>query len=139
MFLLTSIVNTWFFPFHCIANWKYFQYNIATYEFLYCYFKVYQFVTIFHLFMRQFLILLPQDFLLFSKIHFVSLHIIMVTLAMIAYGIGVLPLIRELWVAHPRVTQPWYSDNAGAGGKFQHILEHFRDLQARGPARGYYP
>ena len=30
-------------------------------------------------------------------------------------------------------------DNTGARGKFQHILEHFRDLQAQGPARGYYP
>ena len=55
-------------------------------------------------------------------------------LAMITYDIGVLPFIRELWGAHPRVTQPWYADDAGAGGKFQHILELFRDLQARGPA-----
>ena len=60
-------------------------------------------------------------------------------LAMIAYGIGVLPLIRELQGAHPRVTQPWYADDAGAGGTFQQILEHFRDLQEWGPARGYYP
>ena len=60
-------------------------------------------------------------------------------LAMIAYGIGVLPLIRELWGTHPRVTQPWYADDAGAGGKFPNIMEHLRDLQARGPARGYYP
>ena len=60
-------------------------------------------------------------------------------LAMIAYGIGVLPLIRELRGAHPRVTQPWYADDAGAGRKFSHILEHLRYLQARGPARGYYP
>ena len=58
---------------------------------------------------------------------------------MIVYGIGVLPLIRELRNAHPRVTQPWYVDYAGAGGMFQQILEQFRDLQARGPARGYYP
>ena len=36
-------------------------------------------------------------------------------LAMIAYGIGVLPLIWELREAHPRVTQPWYADDAGAG------------------------
>ena len=36
-------------------------------------------------------------------------------LAMIAYVIGVLSLIRELWGAHPRVTQPWYADDAGAG------------------------
>ena len=57
---------------------------------------------------------------------------------MIAYGIGVLPLIRELREAHPRVTQPWYADDAGAEGTFQQVHEHFRDLQVRGPARGYY-
>ena len=60
-------------------------------------------------------------------------------LAMIAYGIGCLPLIRELRSAHPLVTQPWYADDTGVGGTFQHVQEHFRDLQARGPARGYYP
>ena len=42
-------------------------------------------------------------------------------LAMIAYGIGVLPLIRELQNIHPRFTQPWYSDDAGMGGRFQQI------------------
>ena len=60
-------------------------------------------------------------------------------LAMIAYGIRVLPLVRELRGAHPCVTQPWYTDDAGAGGKFAHILEHLRDLLARGLAQGYYP
>ena len=40
-------------------------------------------------------------------------------LAMIAYGIGVLPLIRELRDYHPCVTQPWYANDAGAGGTFQ--------------------
>ena len=60
-------------------------------------------------------------------------------LAMIAYGIGVLPLIRELREAHPRVTQPWYADDAGAGGKFKDVQAHFQGLQARGLARGYYP
>ena len=35
---------------------------------------------------------------------------------MIAYGIWVLPLIRELREAHPCVTQPWYTDDAGEGG-----------------------
>ena len=39
-------------------------------------------------------------------------------LAMITYGIGVLPLIRELREAHPRVTKPWYADDAGTGGTF---------------------
>ena len=58
---------------------------------------------------------------------------------MIAYGIGVLLLMRELWVARPRVIQPWYADDAEAEGKFTKILEHLRGLPARGPSRGYYP
>ena len=58
---------------------------------------------------------------------------------MIAYGIGVLPLIRELREAHTCVTQPWYADDAEAGGMFNDVQAHFQDLQARGPARGYYP
>ena len=58
---------------------------------------------------------------------------------MIACGIGVLPLIRELREAHPRVTQPWYADDAGAQGAFIDVQAHFQDLQARVPVRGYYP
>ena len=58
---------------------------------------------------------------------------------MSSYGIGVLPIIIELWDTHPRVTQPWYTDDAGSGVKFEHILEHFQYLQARGPTRGYFP
>ena len=38
-------------------------------------------------------------------------------LAMIAYGIVVLPLIRDLRRAHPCVMQPWYADDAWEGGK----------------------
>ena len=60
-------------------------------------------------------------------------------LAMIPYGIGVLPLIREIRGAHPQVTQPWYMDDAGAGEKFQHILAHLRGMQERIPPRGYLP
>ena len=51
---------------------------------------------------------------------------------MIAYGIGVLPLIRELQGDYPFVTQPWYADDAGAVRKFGHILAHLWDLQTRG-------
>ena len=58
---------------------------------------------------------------------------------MIAYGIGVLPLTRDLRRSHPCITQSWYADDAGAGGKFEKIMDHFRDLQLRGPARGYCP
>ena len=60
-------------------------------------------------------------------------------LAMIAYGIGVLPLIRVLRRDHLQFTQPWYADDAGAGGKFEAVMAHFRDLQLKGPARGYFP
>ena len=58
---------------------------------------------------------------------------------MITYGIGVLPLIQELREAHPCVTHPWYAADAGAGGTFVDVQAHFQYLQARGPARGYYP
>ena len=60
-------------------------------------------------------------------------------LAMITYGIGVLPLIRELQEAHSRVTQLWYVYDTGAGGKFEHIITYLWDLQARGPPKVYYP
>ena len=60
-------------------------------------------------------------------------------LVIIASGIRFLPLIRELQGDHPQVTQPWYADDAGAGWKFQQILEHFWDPQARRPVRSYYP
>ena len=60
-------------------------------------------------------------------------------LAMITYGIGVLLLIRELREVQPCVTQPWYVDDAGAGGAFNHILARDQDIQARGPPRGYLP
>ena len=59
-------------------------------------------------------------------------------LTMIAYGIGVLPLIWELWGAHTRVTHLWYANNEGAVGKFVHILAHLWDLQALGLPRGYF-
>ena len=57
---------------------------------------------------------------------------------MITYGIGVLPIIQELWGAHPRVTQPWCADDTGAGGKSRKLLTHFKGLQVRGPLRGYF-
>ena len=60
-------------------------------------------------------------------------------LAMIAYGIGFFPLIRVLRSDHPQVYQLWYADDAVAGGKFRDIMARFRDLQLKGPARGYCP
>ena len=61
-------------------------------------------------------------------------------IAMISYGIGVLPLKRKLRGSHTRVTQLWYADDAGAGGKFIFFFfAHLWNLQARGPPRGYFP
>ena len=57
-------------------------------------------------------------------------------LAMIAYGIGVIPLIRKIQDTHTHVTQPWYADDVGEGGKFGRILQQFQDLQERGTPRG---
>ena len=57
---------------------------------------------------------------------------------MISYGIGVLTLIRDLRRDHPHVTQPWYADDAGAGGSFEAVMAHFKDLQLKESARGYF-
>jgi hypothetical protein len=58
---------------------------------------------------------------------------------MVAYGIAILPLIRILKAAVPDVHQPWYADDAGAGGKFERIRLYFAKLQEHGPPRGYFP
>jgi hypothetical protein len=58
---------------------------------------------------------------------------------MFACGIGVLPLIRRLKRSHPNLFQPWYADDAGAGGKFSDIRAMFEELQEIGPAYGYFP
>ena len=57
---------------------------------------------------------------------------------MMAYGIGVLPLIRKIQDPYPRVNQPYYADDSGAGSNFESILAHFWDLQVREPSRGYF-
>jgi hypothetical protein len=58
---------------------------------------------------------------------------------MFAYGIGILPLIRQLKKEFPLVEQPWYTDNAGAGGKFDRIRSQFLRLVKLGPTFGYFP
>ena len=53
--------------------------------------------------------------------------------AMIAYGLGVLLIIRELQEAHPKVTQPCYADNMGAVWTFTCILTHVDNIMVQGP------
>ena len=60
-------------------------------------------------------------------------------LEMIAHGIGILPLIKNLKRALPDVIQPWYSDDAGALGPFARLETYFYSLTRHGPGRGYYP
>ena len=57
---------------------------------------------------------------------------------MIAYGIGILPLINNLKREIPNVTQPWYSDNAGSLVAFARIETYFYSLTWNGPGRRYY-
>jgi hypothetical protein len=42
-------------------------------------------------------------------------------LSMVAYGLSLLPLIRQLRDEFPEVFQSWYADDAGGGGKFRLI------------------
>ena len=58
---------------------------------------------------------------------------------MVAYGLRILLLVRELRQAHPGITQPCYADDAGTGGTFKGIRCHLDDLMVRGAMRGYFP
>ena len=40
-------------------------------------------------------------------------------LAIVVYVLGILPLIQELQMTHPIITQPGYVDDDGAGGNFK--------------------
>ena len=60
-------------------------------------------------------------------------------LAMIAYRISILPLIKNLKQEIPDVTLPWYADDTGALGTFEIIENYFNSLTRQVPGRGYYP
>ena len=55
-----------------------------------------------------------------------------VPLDLIACGLVIPPLIQDLETAHPRITRPWYDDDAGAGGTFYGIRQHLDNLMMRG-------
>ena len=60
-------------------------------------------------------------------------------LKMIAYGIRILPLIKNLKREIPDVTQPWYADDARSLGTFAILETYFYLLTRQGPGRGYHP
>jgi hypothetical protein len=62
-----------------------------------------------------------------------------VTISMLAYGIGVLPLIRQLKQEFPGVKKPWYADDTGTGAHFPVLCQSFERLQEIDTSFGYYP
>ena len=60
-------------------------------------------------------------------------------MAMISYDTSILPLIREICTAHPRVTQPWYAEIAVVEGTLDAFQDHMRYLLVRGHQWGYLP
>ena len=58
---------------------------------------------------------------------------------MIAYGIGILPLIKNLKRGIPDATQPWYADDVGDLDRLARIETYFDLLTHQGPGLGYYP
>ena len=47
--------------------------------------------------------------------------------------------MRELQEAYPKVSQPWYSYNAGASMTFTHIITHLENIILWGTCREYFP
>ena len=60
-------------------------------------------------------------------------------LEIIAYGIGILPLIKNLKQDITDVTRTLYADDAGALGTFARIETYFNSLTRQGLGRRYYP
>ena len=60
-------------------------------------------------------------------------------LAMIIYGIGISPLIKNLKGELPDVTHTCYPDSARSLGKFTRIKAYFHFLKLKGLVQRYYP
>ena len=58
---------------------------------------------------------------------------------MVAYGIGIILMIKLLKAEFPGVTHPWYADGAGALGTFANVELYFNSLRIFVPGRVYYP
>jgi hypothetical protein len=60
-------------------------------------------------------------------------------ISMFGYGVGTLPLARQLKAEVKGLHQPWYADDAGAQGKFEAIGQLYDRLEEIGPYSGYFP
>ena len=54
-------------------------------------------------------------------------------LSMIAYSIGILPLINNLKREIPDITQTWYVGDSGSLGEFAILETYFDSLSHQGP------
>ena len=60
-------------------------------------------------------------------------------LAMITYGIGILPFIKNLKQEISDITQPWYADDARALDTFVRLNAYYYLLTHQVPVQGYDP
>ena len=60
-------------------------------------------------------------------------------MAMIMYGMGILPLIHSLQDDNGTRKQVWYADDAAAAGTVSAVRSWWEALKEKGPAYGYFP
>ncbi|KAL7477922.1 hypothetical protein ACHAW6_003703 [Cyclotella cf. meneghiniana] len=58
---------------------------------------------------------------------------------MILYGIGLLPLAKDLCLQDPSILQPWYADDFALEGPSAKVSRLFQRLCQRSPDVGYFP
>ena len=58
---------------------------------------------------------------------------------MIAYGIGIISLIKDLKWKIPDITHTWYADDAGYLGKFARLDTYVDLLTRQSLGQGYHP
>ena len=59
-------------------------------------------------------------------------------LAMVAYGIGILPPIKNMKEEFPESIQPWYADDASVLGTFARVKSYYNSLKQHSPGQGYF-
>eukprot|EP00117_Sycon_ciliatum_P038353 scpid42091/ scgid2002/ len=60
-------------------------------------------------------------------------------LAMAAYAVAIMPLVRRLAATCPSVVQSWFADDDSGAGLLARLRNYWDELRAIGPGYGYYP
>ena len=61
------------------------------------------------------------------------------SLAVVAYGIVIIPLIKCLKLTYPDIMHIWYADNSGALGMFNNLKQYFNFFNATARLGGITP